>query len=148
MTVLLLVACGASGEVLVPSTPPPPPVELTQSEPEVVKSEGTVTDIHVPTRSFLLASPEQRYVCVLPADGVVELDGRVASLADLPATVTAAVEGKLIHRDVLVVRHVRVGAAAPVAVPAPATPEPAPAAPAPVEAPPPDPAPPADAAPQ
>jgi hypothetical protein len=121
MTVFWMLACGASGDVLVPAPPPAPPEELTQSEPEVVKTEGNMSDVHLPTRSFLLASPEQRYACVLPTDGVVELDGRVASLADLPPSGPAAVEGRVTNRDVLVVRHIRVGMAAPTeAAPLPA----------------------------
>lgn len=120
MTILFaLLACGGADALDQPNPPPPPPPILALAEKDIITLEGTAMDLHAPTRTWVLATPERRQVCFLVANALMQLDGKPALVSDLPEGATVTAEGRL-DGDLLLVQRAVVKA-----VPAPAAPDPA-----------------------
>jgi hypothetical protein len=107
----LLLACGSSDPVPLPNAPPSPPSLLALADPTVVTVNGTVSEVHGATRSWLVTGDGQRIVAVLGENGIIEKDGRPAMVGDLVDAATITVTGKQ-YGDVVVVQRATVVPAA------------------------------------
>jgi hypothetical protein len=96
MTTLLLtlLACGVDGPIDTPNPPPSPPPVLVRAEPDVVRQNGTVTDVHGPTRSFVLTGEGKRVIVHLRDSGTLRLGGQPSQVQDLQPGTVLWVEGK------------------------------------------------------
>ncbi len=127
----LLLACGTSEPLSTPNPPPTPPSLLALKDSNIVTVAGTVSDIHAPTRSWLVTTDGQPIVAVLEENGVLEIGGRVAMPADLVLGSRVTVTGRQ-RGDVLLVQRAEMAAPAaadPATVPPTEPPPDAPGAP-------------------
>ncbi|MFZ5481801.1 MAG: hypothetical protein ACOZNI_33885, partial [Myxococcota bacterium] len=94
MIAILLLACGSPDELEKPNPPPSPPPVLAKADPDVVTYTGVVSDVHGPTRSFVLTFEGNRHICHVSPNGVLSLDGKPALVGDIPPDTTLTVEGR------------------------------------------------------
>ncbi len=102
MMLLLLMACGVEGGLDQPNPPPAPPPVLVSAEPDVVRQTGLVSEVHGPTRSFVLSGEGKRVIVHLRDSGTLRLGGQPSLVQDLRPGTTLWVEGKR-QGDLLVV---------------------------------------------
>lgn len=156
--ILYLLACGVSGDMPQPATPPVPPPDVAQAEIDKLEFQGTVVELSSATRSWTALGDGKRLICVLGIDGRILADGKDILPDQLKPGDLVTVRGREFG-DVILVESATLGGSttvaaspvagdgAPLAVPAvPAAPvvppEPIPPAEAPVV--PPAPAPPVE----
>lgn len=95
MILLILAACGIDQESLDQPLPPPtPPAELSNDQPDIVHQSGLVSDVHGPTRSFVLTGEGKRAIVHLSNSATMKLGGKPAQVSELVAGTVLYVEGK------------------------------------------------------
>lgn len=119
MILLLLAGCGAGQPLDQPNPPPTPPPQYASAGEDTATLSGVVSEVHPPTRSWVLLGEGKRQICHLHPGGVIELGGVSSQVADLVNGSTVAVEG-VAEGDLMIVKRV-VGASPPEAAPAPET---------------------------
>lgn len=106
---LFLLACGSSEPLQLPTPPPKPPPSMAMAAPDEVTVVGTASEINAATRTWLVAGDGQRTTIVLAENGVLFINGRAATVADLIKDMTVTVTGKIVG-DVIVAQRAEVGA--------------------------------------
>lgn len=103
-TLLTLLACGPDEPLDQPNVPPPPPPMYGNVEADVARYTGLATDIHGPTRSFVLTGEGKRVLVMLAETATLRLGGMPSQVQDLTAGTTLYVEGRRDGDTVLVLR--------------------------------------------
>lgn len=96
MTLLLLsiLGCGADEPLDQPNPPPPPPPFYEVVEADVARYTGVVTEIHGPTRSFVLTGEGKRVLAMLAETATLRIGGMPSQVQDLVSGSTLHVEGR------------------------------------------------------
>lgn len=102
--ILLLVACGATGEPLRPVPGPTPPPQLERASVDTIAVAGTIVDSTPATRAWTIVGEGRRYYCVLAEDGRLLLGEGDISVEDLRPDTSIAMDGSLFG-DVLLVKR-------------------------------------------
>lgn len=138
--ILYLLACGVSGDMPQPATPPVPPADVAQAEIDKLEFQGTVVELSSATRSWTALGDGKRLICVLGIDGRILADGKDILPDQLKPGDLVSVRGREFG-DVILVESATLGGSTTVA----ASPVAADGAPPAVPAVPPEPTPPAEA---
>ncbi|MDP2312400.1 MAG: hypothetical protein Q8P41_05805 [Pseudomonadota bacterium] len=117
---LTLVACGADAPLDQPNGPPPPPPMYGIAEADVAKYGGVASEIHGPTRSFVLTGEGKRVIATLGETATLRLGGMPSQVQDLQPGTLLYVEGRRDGDTLFVVRASDTSEAAPVVPVAPA----------------------------
>lgn len=105
MTLLLtLLACGADEALDQPNPPPPPPPVYEAVEADVARYTGLATEIHGPTRSFVLTGEGKRVLAMLAETATLRLGGMPSQVQDLTSGTPLYVEGRRDGDTLLVLR--------------------------------------------
>jgi hypothetical protein len=92
--IFFLLACGAGDTLDQPLPPPDPPAQLTSADPGLIRQTGLVSDVHSPTRTFVLTGEGRRSIVHLATSGTLRLGAQPVLIEELKAGTTLWVEGK------------------------------------------------------
>lgn len=112
--ILLLLACGVSGDLPQPAAPPIPPADVAEAEIDKLEFEGTVVELSPATRSWTALGDGKRLICVLGIDGRILADGKDILPDQLKAGDLVKVKGRQFG-DVILVESATLGGSTPVA---------------------------------
>jgi hypothetical protein len=101
---LALFACSPDEPLDQPNTPPPPPAMYGVVEADVARYTGLATEIHGPTRSFVLTGEGKRVLAMLSETATLRIGGMPSQVQDLAAGTTLYVEGRRDGDTLLVLR--------------------------------------------
>ncbi|MDP2305088.1 MAG: hypothetical protein Q8P18_03595 [Pseudomonadota bacterium] len=101
---LTLLACGGDQPLDQPNAPPPPPPMYGAVEADVARYTGLATEIHGPTRSFVLTGEGKRVIVMLAETATLRLGGMPSQVQDLTVGTTLYVEGRRDGDTLLVLR--------------------------------------------